>query len=112
MDARRAGWLALSAERDAQLALRHAYWREGYALGYAAGYAAGGYAAGYEAGRRDEAGERDRAWHAIAGPIARGGPAFAELERRRWTVYGEQRTRETFGLPHPADRRPRGGDAG
>jgi hypothetical protein len=104
MDARRAGWLALSAERDAQLTLRHGYWREGYRLGYAAGYAAGGYAAGYEAGRRDEADERDRAWNAIAAPIARGGPAFAELERRRYMLYGEQRTRETFGEPHPADR--------
>jgi hypothetical protein len=97
MDARRAGLLALSAERETQLRLRHGYWREGYRLGYAAGY---------EAGRRDEADERDRAWHAIAAPIARGGPAFAELEQRRYMLWGEQRTRETFGEPHSADRRP------
>jgi hypothetical protein len=101
---RPAEWLALSAERDAQLSLRHTYWREGYALGYAAGSAAGGYAAGYDAGRRDEARDLEAAYHAMAAPVARGGPTFAELQRRRYTVHGEQRTRETFGLPHPADR--------
>lgn len=29
--------------------------------------------------------------------------AAAELERRRWRLFGEQRTRATFGDPHPDD---------
>jgi hypothetical protein len=94
-----ARWLALSAERDLQLALRLASWREGYRLGRE-----DGWRAGYETARA----ELDAAWHAVAARVARGAsdPTYAELERRRWTVHGEPRTRETFGLPHPADRRP------
>jgi len=42
-------------------------------------------------------------WHAVAEPVARGGPSYAEVERRRWQVRGEERTRQTFGQPHPAD---------
>jgi hypothetical protein len=92
------GWLALSAERDLQLRLRLGYWREGYRLGEEAGYRRG-----YD----QAAADLEAAWHAMARRVARGDPrSFAELERARWTVHGEQRTRETYGLPHPADRRP------
>jgi hypothetical protein len=92
-----AGWLSLSAERDRQLRLRHGYWREGHRHGYERGWRAG-----YEAARR----EQEAAWRPLAARVARGAsdPTFAELERRRWAVHGEQRTRETFGRPHPADR--------
>lgn len=62
-----------------------------------------GHEDGYGDGRRDEAAERDRDWRRIAKPIARGGPSAAELEAKRWTVRGEQRTRDTFGQPHPGD---------
>lgn len=62
-----------------------------------------GHEAGYDAGREAEATERDAEWDQIARPVARGGPAHAELQRRRWTVRGEQRDRATFGLPHPGD---------
>jgi hypothetical protein len=54
---------------------------------------------GVAAGRQMEADERDAAWNQIAAPIARGGPAFAELERRRWGPGG----REHFGDPQPGD---------
>jgi hypothetical protein len=93
----RAALLALSHERDLHLARRHAWWREGYRLG-----AEDGYRQGYERACAD----MEAAWREAARPVARGGASHAELERRRWTVFGEQRTRETFGLPHPADRRP------
>lgn len=86
--------LGLSDERDIQLELRHRAWREGWHAGYADGYGAG---------HQDEAADRDREWNRIARPVARGGPAHADLERKRWTVRGEQRTRETFGQPHPDD---------
>ncbi len=86
--------LALSAERDVQLGLRHRAYAEGWGAGRMAGYGAG---------RQDEGAERDQAWNQIARPIARGGPAHAEIERKRWTVRGEARTRETFGEPHPGD---------
>jgi hypothetical protein len=89
--------LALSHERDLHLARRHAWWREGYRRG-----AEHGYRQGYERARSD----MEAAWREAARPVARGGPSYAELERRRWRLYGEQRTRETFGRPHPADRRP------
>ena len=58
---------------------------------------------GIELGRELEAAERDAEWIKIATPIARGGQPYADLERRRWTLRGEPRTRETFGLPHPDD---------
>jgi hypothetical protein len=82
--------LALSGERDAHLALRLVAWRDGYQAGRADGC---------DDGRRAEARERDRAWNAVAAPIARGGPSFAELERRRWGPGG----REHFGDPRPGD---------
>ena len=66
-----------------------------------------GLAEGYGMGREDEGAERDRAWNAIARPASRAEP-LAELERRRWTVRGEPRTRETFSQPHPGDYQGRG----
>lgn len=94
--------LALSDERDVQLALRRRAYMEGWKAGHMAGIGDG---------RQAEAAERDRAWNAIARPIARGGAAHAELERRRWTVRGEQRTRETYGDPAPGDFMGRDGTA-
>jgi hypothetical protein len=100
----RARLLALSRERDLQLRLRLASWREGWRLGDEAGYRRG-----YE----QAAADLEAAWHAMASRVARGDPrSHAELERERWKVHGEARTRETFGLPHPADRRPAGADGG
>jgi hypothetical protein len=86
--------LALSDERDVQLELRNRAYRDGWEAGHVAGV---------DDGRQAEASERDREWRAIARPIARGGQAHADLERIRWTVRGEVRTRETFGQPHPGD---------
>jgi len=53
----------------------------------------------YRAGREDMAREYEADWAAIAGPVARGGPAFAELEFRRWGPGGRAR----FGDPRPGD---------
>jgi hypothetical protein len=89
-----AGWLALSAERDLHLALRHAYWREGYALGREHGWKQG-----YDAACADQ----KAAYHAMAWRVAHGDPrSHAELERERWGPGG----RENFGDPRPGDRRP------
>jgi hypothetical protein len=43
--------------------------------------------------------DRDRAWIEIARPIARGGPAHAQLEFLRWGPDG----RCAFGAPKPTD---------
>jgi hypothetical protein len=64
--------------------------------------------AAYAAGREAEGTERDQAWNRIAGQVSRSGK-FADVERRRWTVRGEQRTREDFGRPHPDDFKGRDG---
>ena len=61
------------------------------------------YEAGYADGRADERCAADRTWAAQPPSKVPGGPTFAELEAARYTVLGEQRTRETFGLPHPDD---------
>jgi hypothetical protein len=95
-----AALLALSRERDLWEAWADTWARLAYRWGRADGI---------EEGRRLEAAERDRLWHEMAQRVARGDPrSYAELERERWKVHGEPRTRETFGLPHPADRRPLG----
>jgi hypothetical protein len=64
-----------------------------------------GYAAGHEAGRREAlealAEEKRQLAAELAGLPTR--PPFAELERRRWSVRGESRTRLAFGDPHPGD---------
>jgi hypothetical protein len=82
--------LELSGERDQWAQRLGAEYRLGYAIGHAIGV---------EEGRRLEAADRDRAWNAVARPIARGGDTHAELERRRWGPGG----RERFGNPRPGD---------
>jgi hypothetical protein len=94
--------LALSDERDVYLRRIGQAFREGWEAGHMTGV---------DDGRQAEAAERDAEWNAIARPVARGGPAYAEIERKRWTVRGEVRTRETFGQPHPGDYPGRDGAA-
>ena len=62
-----------------------------------------GLEAGYAQGAAEEARELAEAWHAVADPVARGGPSHAELEERRWGPGG----REHFGDPRPGDYRGR-----
>ena len=71
------------------------------------------YERGYEAGRRDALAEEAASRREAAGLVARAtaGPSHAELERRRWTLRGEHRARETFGRPHPGDYPGRDGVA-
>jgi hypothetical protein len=97
----RARLLALSRERDVWLrrlraAGKAAFWR--------------GVEHGWKQGYEQAAADLEAAWHAMASRVARGDPrSHAELERERWKVHGEARTRETYGQPHPADRRPNTG---
>ena len=88
----RAALLAVSRERDLQLRLRLAAWREGYRAGWEHGWRAG-----YEAADCDQA----ASWAEVAKPKARS--SGRDLERRRWAVRGEPRTRAEFGQPDPAD---------
>ena len=53
----------------------------------------------YEAGRCEAEAEMAQAWERAADPVAHGGPAFAELEERRWGPGG----REHFADPRPDD---------
>ena len=78
--------LALSGERDLYLRRILAGERAAYARGYARAHS-----------------ELAAAWHAVADPVSRSRPSYAELERRRWMLRGEPRTRATFGQPHHAD---------
>ena len=60
----------------------------------------------YRQGREDMAREYEHAWAAIARPVARGGPAFAELELRRWgpggrARFGDAREGDYMGGPVP-----------
>jgi hypothetical protein len=90
--------LALSDERDAWLRRLDGEHRGAFRLGYALGV---------EIGRRqvlDEEAEARRA----AIRMVRDAGRLSEVERRRWTVRGEARTRATFGEPHPADYPGRG----
>ena len=95
--------LALSDERDTWQRAALQREREAFRRGLDEGTGEG-WRLGYEAARA----EQEAFWHEAASRVARGAndPTCAELERRRWTVHGEQRTRATFGRPHPADRRP------
>lgn len=86
--------LELSDERDLWLRRVLAAEVRGYDRGREAGYAEG---------RRDEAAARDEDWAALARPVARGGLSHAELERRRWKLRGEERTRQSFAEVHPDD---------
>lgn len=64
---------------------------------------ADGYRAGLEHGHAigyaDAEADMEAAWHAVADPVARGGPKHAELAERRWGPGG----REHFGDPRPGD---------
>ena len=53
----------------------------------------------YELGREHAEAEMAQAWARAADPVAHGGPAFAELEERRWGPGG----REHFADPRPGD---------
>lgn len=81
--------LALSDERDIWLRRLLDAERDAYRAGHDQGHAAG-YAAGYEQAVRD--------WKVTAGLLP-GGPAYAELERRRYGPGG----RERFADPRPGD---------
>jgi hypothetical protein len=72
------------------------------------------YQAGMEAGLARVIGADEEAWRAAPGRIrvTPAGPVRAEVEARRWAVRGDQRTRETFGLPHPDDFRGRAHERG
>lgn len=82
-----------SDDRARQLGRELAAWRDGYRLGFDAGA---------EVGRGAEAHERDQAHARLARHVLQGEP-LDDVEARRWTLRGEQRTRATFGQPHPAD---------
>lgn len=88
--------LALSDERDRWLHAR---------LGFARYAHQRGYTEGWEAGRRallEDLATDQRYMLAKLRPVFER-PDHAQLERRRWILRGEQRTRETFGQPHPDD---------
>jgi hypothetical protein len=75
----------------AEVKLRRQLAREAYERGRA-----DGWRQGYARAEADMA----RRWQEIAGPIARGGITYQELEARRWGPGG----RERFGDPRPEDR--------
>jgi hypothetical protein len=95
--------LAYSDALDAALAEAHAAEVRGYRRGAADGYALG------VADRLEAAAADQREIAAIARHIA-ARPDAAEMERRRWTVRGEPRTRATFAGPHHEDRGPFGAE--
>ena len=77
------------------------YWRSLFADAHR-----GELAEAYARGRADEARERDQLWRDAADPIARSGPTFAELERRRWgpggrVRFGDAREGDYMGGPVP-----------
>lgn len=95
--------LSQSAERDAQLKLRHRAYREGYLEG-----SHDQWSAGYAAAIEDvKAAEHEIAarlhldlprWHLCCGRCRRAG-------HRTGCTRCEDRTRATFGQPHPDDYR-------
>jgi hypothetical protein len=93
-----------SDRRDLELQLRRQAWSEGWLAGHEIGY---------DAGRRDAAAEESAQRREAAGMVADAtrGPDHAELERRRWRLRGEQRTRQDFGQDHPDDYPGNGGAA-
>jgi hypothetical protein len=84
--------LALSDERDRELQARLDAERAGFDRGRGAGH---------DEGRLEAEQAEQAAWHAVAEPVARGGPSHAELEELRWGPGG----REHFGDPRPGDFR-------
>lgn len=93
--------LAWSDVRDAEQAARLAATREAYHAGLAAGL---------ERGHRETLENLAAAERRALGGLVRlaDRPDVAEMERRRWSLRGEPRTRETFADPHPGDRGPFG----
>jgi len=87
--------LTLSGERDMWVKVCLRRERAAYRQGFIAGDLAGYTRARTEMARR---------WTRIASPVAYGGPAFADLEERRWGPGGRAR----FGDPRPGDFRGRG----
>ena len=85
--------LAVSEERERHLELRLAAWRDGYAAAAAQfeEYEARGYARAVA--------DVKAAQHGLYNHLRR----CRETEDGRWIVRGQQRTRKTFGHPHPAD---------
>jgi hypothetical protein len=86
--------LAAMPDPGAELELRRQLTREAYASAWA-----DGWRQGYESGAR----LLERQWPSVAAPVVSDRPDYAELVRRRLTVHGEQRDRETYGQPHPDD---------
>jgi hypothetical protein len=88
---------ALSAERDwwlrRLLAAERAAWLEGYEAGNRDGYLHGT--------RQLEA-----EWRAAVVPVIDRTVRHLDAMGARWTLRGDDRTRETFGQPHPGDRFP------
>jgi hypothetical protein len=62
------------------------------------------YQRGYRDGYAQCALEIQAAEHGIVAVLT----AQADIERRRWRLRGEPRTRETFARPHPDDFTGRG----
>ena len=86
--------LVAALDPAAEIELRRVLCRDAYRRGFAAGRMSG---------YRQANAERDRAWNAIARPVARGGPSFVEVETRRWGPEG----RASFGAPRFGDNSPR-----
>jgi hypothetical protein len=101
--------LDLSDERDLWLWRLHAAEREAFERGRTLGY---------DEGFAQAEQDMERRWQEIARLVARGCPAHGEIEAARWHVCCrpcrlsghrkgctdcEDRARETFGQPHPAD---------
>jgi phosphosulfolactate phosphohydrolase-like enzyme len=93
-----AALLALSDERD--------QWERRLLAAERAGWQAAGraHADGYHAGYIDGLLRRKHLEHDAV--------EAAKLYARRWTLRGEQRTRETFGEPHPGDYQGRAQERG
>jgi hypothetical protein len=93
--------LSQSNERDQQLELRHRAYREGHVDGGRDQWSAG-YAAAVTDVKRaqhdlvDEVGVELGRWHLCCGPCRRTG-------HRAGCTRCENRTRATFGQPHPDD---------
>jgi hypothetical protein len=90
----RAELLELSDERDGWLRRVLAAERDGYERGHRDGWCEGYAAAETAMAAR---------WAAFARPAARQLVRGIGLQRRRWQVRGQPRTRESFAEPHPDD---------
>lgn len=83
--------VAISDERDQWERIAIDFGRVGYIDGYAEGY-------------RARMAEENQEFAATPRTPVIDGTTLAELAAKRWELRGEQRTRETFGQPHPQDR--------